>query len=137
MNRLVLVVDDDPAVLSLVALFIREGGYDVLTAASGQDALGILAEQHVDLLITDLVMPEMDGAELVRRARRLGAVSRFLVMSGYADMALEPGTPLLRKPFTPEELLSRIEPAVTRKMPQRASAMVQANGEVRRTEAAG
>ena len=107
-----------------------------MTSASGQDTLGILAGHELDLLLTDLVMPGMNGAELIRRATSLGSISRFLVMSGYADTALEPGTPLPPKPFTPEELLRKLQ-SVVRKMPHRKSSIKPAKIQLSRTATAG
>ncbi len=105
----VLVVDDDPSVRSLVATIVAEGGYDVLTAAGGAQALQIATEAQVDLLLTDLMMPGMSGSELIDRAKSAGTVRRFLVMSARKDAAFETGAPVLGKPFGVRELLRKIE----------------------------
>lgn len=84
----VLVVDDDPSVRGVVAAIVAEGGYHVLTAAGGPQALQITTEAHVDLLLTDFMMPGMSGSELIRRVKSQGTISRFLVMSGRKDVAL-------------------------------------------------
>ncbi len=105
---MVLVVDDDPSVLSLIAQIVADAKYDVLTATSGLDALDIAVERHVDLLITDSQMPGIDGSELIMRIKASGAVKRFLMISGWTPAVVE-GIPFLTKPFRSDELLRKIE----------------------------
>lgn len=111
----VLVVDDEPTVRTLVATILAAGGYDVLTSSNGPDALRMAAEKRIDLLLTDMMMPGMDGVELITRARaEAGAsIGRFMVMSGYvSDLRHAPelaGVPLVSKPFTSRDLLDRIQ----------------------------
>ncbi len=111
-RQVILVVDDDPSVLALVATIATRGGYEVLTAASGREALQITAERYVDLLVTDLAMPGMDGSELIQRIKSLGTISRFLVLSGWADAVRGLGAPSLAKPFSPDELLHKIRDVI-------------------------
>ena len=112
----ILVAEDERLVRVLAQKVLERAGYRVLVGAGGADALA-LAERHdgpIDLLLTDVVMPEMNGRELARRltARRPGV--RVLYMSGYADEAvaqhgvLDPGTAFLQKPFTPEGLAKKV-----------------------------
>jgi len=112
----ILVAEDERLVRVLAQKVLERAGYRVLVGAGGADALA-LAERHdgpIHLLLTDVVMPEMNGRELARRltARRPGV--RVLYMSGYADEAvaqhgvLDPGTAFLQKPFTPEGLAKKV-----------------------------
>ncbi len=103
----ILVVDDDPSVLSLIAQIVAGAKYDVLTAANGFDALNIAVERHVDLLITDSQMPGIGGSELIERIKASGAIKRFLVITGWTQSVLE-GVPFLMKPFKPDQLLGKI-----------------------------
>jgi two-component system cell cycle response regulator CpdR len=103
MSGVVLVVDDDPLILELTCSYLRELGCEVITALSGQEALQILsAEERIQLLITDLQMPHMDGLELAQRARRLYARLDIVLASGMENV--DAGLPLLRKPFSRDQL---------------------------------
>ncbi len=111
-SPVVLIVDDDPSIRSLAALIVAGGGYGVLTAAGGPEALRITSQAHVDLLLTDFTMPGMNGAELIERVRSLGTTERFLVMSGTERASCEAGAPVLSKPFAANELLRKIEDVI-------------------------
>ncbi|MCP5059215.1 MAG: response regulator [bacterium] len=113
----ILLVEDDEAVRRMARRILEAHGYDVVEAANGPDALAICEtrEQPIDLLLTDMVMPEMDGGELARRTRRLRPELRaVLTMSGYSRFGAENTSPLpadearLRKPFTVNELLESV-----------------------------
>jgi DNA-binding response OmpR family regulator len=65
----VLIVDDEPDILEMVGLLLESEGYEALTAPGGAEALALLAERAVDLVLLDIMMPEMDGQELLRRLR--------------------------------------------------------------------
>lgn len=69
----ILVVDDSPSILTMLGVVLRESGYQVHEASSGLGALKVLEQYAVDLVLTDLLMPGMDGVELIREIRRLPA----------------------------------------------------------------
>jgi len=73
-NAPVLVVDDDPGALELLEVTLRMAGYETLTATCGRTALEILATSSISAIFVDLLMPEMDGLELIRRIRQLAAL---------------------------------------------------------------
>jgi PAS domain S-box-containing protein len=108
----VLVCDDDDAVRQLVVEVLNLRGYTVLQARSGREALAVAARHPgpIQLLVSDLVMPELGGIELATALRAERPALRVLYLSGYtADAsllsgALEPGTLFLAKPFMPSEL---------------------------------
>jgi CheY-like chemotaxis protein len=113
----VLVVEDEPAVLSLTSRVLKNQGYTVLTAGSPDEAMRILDQHssHVDLVLTDVVLPGMSGrtmADLV--LERPGPTPEFLYMSGYAqdaivhDGRLDEGVAFLAKPFTPDGLAAKV-----------------------------
>ena len=109
----VLAVDDDPIILLNTATVLADMGHHVLQAGSAEEALALLEENEVDLLLTDYAMPRMSGGELVERALEANSDLRVIVASGYAD--LPDGTtldvPRLAKPFTDTELAQAIADA--------------------------
>ncbi len=71
MAKTFLVVDDSASMRQLVSFTIKDAGYDVLVAENGKDAVGKLGGKKVDMVITDLNMPEMDGIEFIRKLRSM------------------------------------------------------------------
>ena len=106
----ILAVDDDPIVLLNTATVLADMGHGVLQAESGQAALALLAENEVDLLLTDYAMPLMSGGDLIERARQTNPLLRVIVVSGYADVpeGVVLNVPRLAKPFTDTELAEAI-----------------------------
>ncbi len=112
----VLAVEDDPLVREITARALRAGGYRVLVAAGGAEALEMAArlEGPLHLIVTDVVMPGMDGRALADELRRRNPGVRVLYVSGYAhDIighhgVLDAGVELLPKPFTSGALLARV-----------------------------
>jgi two-component system cell cycle sensor histidine kinase/response regulator CckA len=110
-----LLVEDEAAVRSSARRLLERHGYTVIEARHGVDALRIVEEgqRRVDLVITDLVMPEMGGRELVERLRARHPAMKVLFMSGYSERAvtqdgtMPPGTGFVEKPFTVEQLTRR------------------------------
>jgi signal transduction histidine kinase/DNA-binding response OmpR family regulator len=123
----ILVVDDTRENRKLVVAVLRGRGHRLLQAANGLEALEVLASEPVDLVITDLVMPVMDGFELVRRMAGDGvsARSRVLFYSASYNVrdAMEIGGPcgvlgIIVKPAEPESILSTVERALEQPLPQ-------------------
>ena len=82
------VVDDDRQILRLFVAILEEGGYRVQSASSGEDALKVLREVPIDLMVLDLSMPEPDGFDLLKRLRASTPGLRIVVVSGYLQGAL-------------------------------------------------
>ena len=80
--RRILVVDDQPALLKTLATILESAGFQVFTAGSGREAGLIASEHQIDLLITDLGMPDEDGIELVRRLKKEHRELKIIAMSG-------------------------------------------------------
>jgi CheY-like chemotaxis protein len=78
----ILVVDDDPDVRGVIREFLEPDGYEVRTAANGREAFGILRGESVDLVLTDLVMPEREGIEIIQEIRRCFPAVKTVAMSG-------------------------------------------------------
>ena len=118
----VLVVEDERAVRDLVRVALTRAGYRVMTARDGEEALTRAAAHDgpIDLLLTDVVMPGLNGREVARRFRDARPSSRVLFMSGYtSDVVAGEGVlagdaELLMKPFTPDELAARVRVALGR-----------------------
>jgi CheY-like chemotaxis protein len=120
--RLVLVVDDEPGVRDLVCRTLRDSGYRTVEAAHGGEALEIIeGPEPIDLIVTDVVMPGMDGRELGRRLSQSRPTLPILYMSAYDVNDIfrrgSPRTsaPFLQKPFPPDHLISSVEQLLQRR----------------------
>jgi two-component system, OmpR family, KDP operon response regulator KdpE len=117
----ILIVDDEPQILRVMRASLPPRGYEVVTARSGQEALDQIQKEMPDLIILDLVMPEMSGLEVCRRVREFASVP-ILVLSAKGSehdkvTALDLGADdYVTKPFSMDELLARVR-AVLRRMP--------------------
>ncbi len=114
-SETILLVEDDGPLRSLLGSRLRDLGYTVLSACDGPEALELCGEDvPVDLLFTDVIMPGMNGRELMEHLTARAPGLRTLFMSGYTDAILGPRNtldvevPLLRKPFTPDEAARQI-----------------------------
>jgi two-component system chemotaxis response regulator CheY len=114
--RKVLIVDDSVSMRQMVGYTLREGGFDVIEAEHGQDALDKLRGASVDLIITDLNMPVMDGITLIENVRKQPAMkSKPILMLTTEGLAAKKeqgkaagATGWIIKPFDPEKLLQTI-----------------------------
>jgi len=113
----ILLVEDEPAIRRLIRRALEGQGYQLLEACNGQEALVIAADHGgtIDLLVTDVVMPRMDGFTLGQRLSESHPETRVLFLSGQADQSVavrgglkEAGEAFLLKPFTHEHLLRTI-----------------------------
>ncbi len=115
-DETILLVEDDPAVRTSAAAVMSRLGYDVRAVATPSEALGILRESgaDVDLLLTDVVLPEMSGLELAELVQAAFPHVRIVRMSGFAGDEPVPGDmPILQKPFTAETLARTIRGALS------------------------
>jgi CheY-like chemotaxis protein len=117
----ILVVDDEPLMLTMAVAILTEFGYRVITTSNGQNALLHLEnpENPIDLVITDLVMPGMGGRELMERIRQMGLEIPIVTTSGYVlpeEKQAQAG--YLQKPFTTIDLLRKVKAALTPPPPQ-------------------
>ena len=111
----ILVVDDEPDVLTLVKVQLESEGFQVHTVESGREALEFLGEKEVDLLILDVVMPGMSGLDVLRKIRSGEKSSLpvvvFTALGREVDMMLKPenkADAYLRKPYTKKELVDTV-----------------------------
>jgi two-component system, cell cycle sensor histidine kinase and response regulator CckA len=115
-HETILVVEDEKSVRSFTVAALKRYGYHVIEASSGDEAMAV-AEQHsgrIQLLLTDVIMPGMNGKVLSERLRELYPTLKVLLISGYTADAfadrgvIDPGDVLLFKPFAPEELAVKV-----------------------------
>ena len=108
----VLVVDDEPAIREIVATLLEDEGYLVRHARDGMEALAAMDDDRIDLVVSDVVMPRLDGAAMVRRLRHRGYLIPVVLMSAvYADVDL-PGVRFVPKPFEIDRLLGTVASAL-------------------------
>jgi len=121
-NKTILIADDDEDIREALAHVLEDQGYQVEQAINGLRALKILRTKTIDLLITDLLMPDMDGLELVNHIKNDHSELPFILISGggrqfnvdegfnYLDSAklLTNARHVLRKPFEAEELITAV-----------------------------
>jgi CheY-like chemotaxis protein len=118
--RKILVVDDDPTSRRLMSHILKREGYDVATAGDGQEALDLMADDPSDLLITDRMMPGMDGVELLRAVRQSPTYGHIpvIVVTANSDARDQPeaeaagATAFLTKPMGSVELLATVQRAL-------------------------
>ncbi|CAM3383708.1 histidine kinase [Bordetella sputigena] len=114
----VLVIDDDASVRHLIVECLQILGYEVRQAADGEEGLAMLSEQPPDLLMVDFIMPKLNGAEVIERARSLFPDLPVILATGYADAQVG-GTVLehervLQKPFNLDQLAAMVSEALQR-----------------------
>jgi len=112
----ILLVEDEPAVRQLILLALGRAGYTVHEARNGQEALELFEKygDSIDLLITDMRMPYMGGAELIRQLRSRQPTLKLLSISGYTGDT-EFGEDFLAKPFSRDELLAKVREVLDRR----------------------
>lgn len=115
-----MVVEDDATLRRILRDVFTIKGYDVLVASDGKEGCRLFSEHDVDLVIADVMMPRMDGFEMVRRIRESGANTQFIFLSALdsAEDVVEGfrsgGHDYLRKPFDISELMVRVESLLCR-----------------------
>jgi len=115
--RTILLIDDEDALRGLIADALRAAGYQVVTAGNGQEANLALESGTIDLVVTDLIMPKMDGIEVLTELHRTKPQMPVIVMSGggrmppgqYLEMARTFGAEaIIEKPFSPSQLVKMV-----------------------------
>ena len=122
-SETVLIVEDDDGLRKLSQKILQQRGYRVLAAENGEDAMRISKEHEgpIDLMITDVVMPKMNGREVAERLQPLHPQMKVIYMSGYTDNAiahhgvLAPGLNFLEKPFSPGVLARKVREVLDKK----------------------
>ena len=115
----ILVVDDEPSIREVVSIYLGRAGYRVLVAEDGQTALEILEQEPPDLVVLDLMLPEVDGLEITRHLRAGGDIPIIMLTARREEtdriLGLEMGADdYIVKPFSPRELVSRVKAVLRR-----------------------
>lgn len=114
----ILVVDDEPSITSVLATVFVDEGHTVHTAQNGAEAVALLTRQSVDLIVSDVVMPMLDGLTLVRHLRRRGDRTPIVLMTATPSRVTKlPGVRLVPKPFDLDELLAVVAGALAEPAP--------------------
>jgi CheY-like chemotaxis protein len=109
MNEKILVVDDDPILRKAIAYELSTLGYQVVEADSGSKAFDLICENRIDLVLTDVHMPNGGGLELLERTKARDSTTPVLLMSGFHDAR---GEKVLQKPFSRAQLIQIVEEAL-------------------------
>lgn len=110
-KKLVLVVDDHPSILRFVQIGLEIRGFEVITATSGEEALGLIASAKPNIVLLDVVMPQTDGLEVLKRLRAATStpVIVFSAHDGAREEALRLGAQdFVKKPFHTDDMAARI-----------------------------
>ena len=110
----ILLAEDDTSMREYLARALTRVGYDVTAVGCGTEAMPLLREDSFDLLLTDIVMPEMDGIELAQKASVIDPAIRVMFITGFAAVALQggrtaPEAKLLSKPFHLKDLVAEVD----------------------------
>jgi DNA-binding response OmpR family regulator len=117
--KTILVVDDEPSIAQIAGDYLRHGGFGVIIAANGADALALARAQRPDLIILDIGLPRMDGLEVARELRRQGSVPIIMLTARIEESDRLAGLELgaddyMTKPFSPRELVARVKSVLRR-----------------------
>jgi two-component system cell cycle response regulator CpdR len=110
----ILLAEDDSSMREYLARALTRVGYEVSSVACGTEAMPLLESERFDLLLTDIVMPEMDGIELAQKAAHIDPAIRVMFITGFAAVALQSGrtapeAKLLSKPFHLKDLVAEVD----------------------------
>lgn len=110
----ILLAEDDQAMRTYLARALENAGYDVLAVDRGTEALPYLEREHFDLLLSDIVMPEMDGIELAQRCAEVSPMTKVMFITGFAAVSLRasreaPHAKVLSKPFHLRDIVMEVQ----------------------------
>lgn len=116
----IIIVDDDPEILELLDIYAKREGYETITSADGQDAINqVHAHPESSLMILDMMLPEIDGTEVIRRIRKDSSIPILVVSARSADIDKIKGLIIgaddyVAKPFNPLEVMARVKSLIRR-----------------------
>ena len=110
----ILFAEDEDAMRTYLARALENAGYSVAAVDRGTAAVPLLQEEHFDLLLSDIVMPEMDGIELAQRCAELSPATKVMFITGFAAVTLKasreaPQAKVLSKPFHLKDLVMEVD----------------------------
>ncbi|KMY29802.1 DeoR faimly transcriptional regulator [Lysinibacillus xylanilyticus] len=115
----ILIVDDEKEIRNLIAIYLKNEGYDVLEASDGEEGLSLLKKHKVHLIVLDIMMPNVDGIEMCMKVREIAEMPIIMLSAKSQDMDKIVGLTLgaddyVTKPFNPLELIARIKSQLRR-----------------------
>ena len=110
----ILLAEDEDAMRTYLARALENAGYSVASVDRGTAALPLLEDEHFDLLLSDIVMPEMDGIELAQRCAEISPATKVMFITGFAAVSLKasreaPQAKVLSKPFHLKDLVMEVD----------------------------
>jgi two-component system cell cycle response regulator CpdR len=110
----ILLAEDEEAMRAYLERALTNAGYEVTSVDRGTEALPLLESEHFDLLLSDIVMPEMDGIELAQRCAEISPRTKVMFITGFAAVSLrasreQPHAKVLSKPFHLRDLVLKVE----------------------------
>lgn len=119
MGARILIVDDDKEIADLLELYLKNEGYDIYKGFDGEEALNILNQQSIDLLILDVMMPKLDGLEVTKEVRAKNNIPILMLSAKVEDMdkiigLMTGADDYMGKPFNPLELVARVKALLRR-----------------------
>ena len=122
----IFIIDDEPNIVELARLYLEREGFKVLSAGKGRDGLDQIASASPNLVILDVMLPDIDGFEVLKRLRKSSKVPVLMLSARREDVdkivGLEMGADdYLTKPFNPHELLARVKAVLRRSQPATAT----------------
>ena len=120
-HKRILLAEDDEAMRTYLERALDQAGYSVDAVDRGTEAIPLLENGHYDLLLSDIVMPEMDGIELAQRCNEISPVTKVMFITGFAAVTLkasreQPHAKVLSKPFHLRDLVMEVERVLEEKV---------------------
>ncbi len=134
-NERILIVDDEPNIVDLASMYLKQDGFQVISAGDGVTALERIAQDDPALVVLDLMLPELDGWEVCKRVRADSDLPILMLTARDDDIDKIVGLELgaddyLTKPFNPRELVARVKAILRRAEPRRASGGTTGEGAI-------
>jgi len=120
-NANILVIDDDPSMLEIAEYRLTAAGYDVATAATSTEGLSLVEKEAFEVILSDLLLPDMNGLDLVRKLKSIAPASEIIIITGYGSVSLAVDATkagafyFVEKPVDFDELLLLIDKAIERR----------------------
>lgn len=133
-NLTVLIADDDPNVCEIIRLYFTDNNFHVIEANSGQEALDLYESSKPDIILLDIMMPDMDGYEVCKQIRKKTDIPIIMLSAKHEEidkiLGLEIGADdYVTKPFSPREVIARIK-AIFRRIPAKTNAELEKEEEI-------